>query len=280
MDASYLIFLLVLVLFGIISIKSDFKERKVRNEVTMLFFLISFIMFIFYMGNLVWFDFILLFITIFGVFYVYKKGIWGAADGKIFLSLTLLLMAHNTSTSVLNFIVNLLLFYLFSILVLVAIRTNFKEKLSILKQFNYLEEGFLILFVFLFVRIVFSVLPFKLNDPFLMLFVFIIILVIVNILRKQIRKHLKEIHPDEMLFLSFLMFATLTFVGVGLSFIYIFTVVFILKITVNLVSKLSEKSGKTKEKYYSPFTLYMFAAALFTLVTNKSMILIVVSLFI
>lgn len=279
MDLSYLIFLVLIILFGIISIKSDFKQRKVRNEVTILFFLISFVLYILNLDKLVWFDFILLFIIIFGVFYLYKKGVWGAADGKIFLSITLLLLSYGQSASVLNFAVNLLLFYLISLFVLVVLRTSFKQKFKIISQFNYREEIFILLFVFLFIRILFVLLPFELKDLYVMLFVFAFILMIANQVRKQLRKHLKEIHSDEMLFLSFIMFATLSFVGVGLSFIYTFFIILLLKISINIVSTLSENAGKTKEKYYSPFTLYLFAAALFTLITNKSIILIIVSLF-
>ncbi len=279
MDIHLIVILLLTIGFGFFSIKSDFKERKVSNNLTFPFFLISFALFLASLPKYVWFDFIIIILTILGSFYVYKKGIWGAADGKIFAGISLLLIAYGESTYILNFIVNLMVFYLITITLVTLIRTKKKDKLQIIRKIDLLEETLIILFAFVFVRLIFLFLNIDLSNVYLLLLVFIGILILVNLAKKQLRKYLDSAHDDFELIFSFVLLALLVFLNKSFTFIFGFVIILIIKLLINLISNLAQHSEKSKKKYYSPFTLYLFSAGIFTLITGNSILLIIIRLF-
>jgi Flp pilus assembly protein protease CpaA len=280
MDLLLIVTLLITIGFGFVAIKSDFKERKVSNKITFSLFIIAFGLFLASLTKYVWFDFIIIFLTILGSYYVYKKDLWGAADGKIFAAISLLLFSYGSSTYILNFIVNLLIFYLITITLVTLIRTKKKQKIEIIKKIDLLEESLIILFAFVFVRLIFLFLNIDVTNVYLLLLVFVGILVVLNLVKKELRKYLDSAHDDFELIFTFVLFAVLIFLNKSFNFIFLFVIVLGIKLTVNLISNLSEKAGKTKKKYYSPFTLYLFIAGLFTLITGNSILLIIIRLFI
>ena len=272
MDYLFILFFLITLIFGSISIYFDIKTRKVPNYITFTFFFLSFILFIYFMKNMVWFDFILVFITILISYYIYKKLGWGAADGKIFISLTLLIFAFGTSVTFLRFILNLVVIYSLTMTLVVFLQTTKKQKLGLLKAINYREMFLLMLIIFVLISLFFLVTPMDPNNLFILFFILILVLVGVNYIRKFLKPYIHKLDNDTQLFLSFTLFALLLVLRGGSSFIIFFFIVILFRVLVIFVSELTDFIKHGKNHYQSPFTLYLFLITLFTFLVNRSVI--------
>lgn len=280
MDYNLYLLYLILILFGFLSIKFDLKTRKVPNLITFSFLGISFIYFLLNINNLIYFDFIILFISIFLSFHIYKKHRWGAADGKIFIGLLLLLTSYKNSEIFLRFVLNVLIIYLFTILILTMISTSRNDKIIAFKEMDITETLFSIILILLVVRILFFFIPLDLNSPYILLLSLILILILIDTIKKYIKKKLHFLSDIEKQVIILLIFIFLFLFWGYFSFIYSFVILLLIRFIILFVSELSIKiKQKGIRKYESPFTIYLFFASLFTVLTNKSIIEIIVLVF-
>lgn len=276
----YLIGFLLLVLpYSYFSIKSDLKSRKISNIITLSFLYISFVVFIFFLKE---YDFNYLLALIFTIvisYFFFKKDIWGGADGKIFISLTFLILALGHILFYLDFVVNLLIFYSISIILIVIFKTNLKQKITIIKNTDYHIFVFQILLAFIFLK---NILRFVMFKDVISQQLFLVSVVVGFIyLTPYLRDYFHNFSLRKKISLNIILF--IIFVGMSynhlISLVYFIFILFFrisLDIISNLTLFLKDKKG---EKYYSPFSVYLFISAIFTMVFQKNIVDIIVFLF-
>ena len=278
MDYYSYIVLITLVVFGAVSIKQDVYKRKVSNYITFPFLILSFLFFLFMINTLVWIDFIFIFLLFGLAYFLYHKGLWGAADGKIFVALILFLLSLGHSEMSLRFIINMFLFYAFTMFFVVLIRTKRKDKIRLLKKFDFVDTILLILLIFVFIRGLLFFFDITQLDVFLLLIVFVALILAIDHLRKFISPYLIDLHDDIKYMFIAILFVLLFFYGGGFGFIIIFALIVLIKTSISIMSSLSSKVKIGRKKYESPFTIYLFFGAVFTVVTNSSFIEILIRL--
>ena len=264
-----------LILFGFYAIVQDIESRKVRNELTITFFILSFLYFIYSIKKLGWTDFLVILISVFVIYYIYKKEIWGAADGKIIISIMLILTAYGKSELFLNYVLNLIVFYSIGIIIVSFIYVSIKEKKEIIKKMDFVELVFLILFIFIILRIATKF--FMQSQSLLYLVAFILFLIIIL---KYVYKYLKlfysKIDENTRIVIIFTLFSAL-FLIYFVSFLISFIILFIIKASLDFIFKSIEVLNDEK-KYQSPFSAYLFIAAIFSLFIAKNIIAIIAML--
>lgn len=278
---DYYLILIVFIFFsiGFFSVVSDIKRRKVSNVFSFGVILIGLGVFLFgiffneysvyhYLGLL------LVFGLAYG-FYIYD--VWGAADGKIFIGVSFLLLFYGGILLILEFLINLVVFYSFVIVILSFIFTNFKDKINFFVKFNYAMDGFILLVVFS----VTYLLGFFFNayDNFVLLTLFFgVVLVIVHFLQKYVKRFYRKISSDIVSILAFILFVYLIFIG-GEIFILYFVVVYIIKMFVKMISQLSGDIRVKDGAYNSPFSIYLYGSAIFSAIAMNNIISILVIAF-
>lgn len=264
-----------LILFGFYCIVQDIESRKVKNELTIAFFILSFIYFLYSIKKLSWIDFIILPISILIIYYIYKKEIWGAADGKILISIMLILIGYGTSEMFLNYILNLFVFYSIGIILVSFILVSVTEKKEIIKKIDFVEHVFLILFIFIILR--FASKFFLQNQNMLYLIAFLLFLIIIM---KYVYKYLKLIYSkldeNSRLVIIFTVSCGLFLLYFTL-FLISFIILFIIKVSLDFIFKSIEVLNDEKN-YQSPFSAYLFIAAIFTLFIAQNIIIIITML--
>lgn len=268
----WLIYGLVL-LFAFYSMYEDISSRKVSNRTTVIFFILAFLYFIFSLKKLSWIDFIFLPILILIIYYIYKKEIFGAADGKILIAIILLLTAYGTIELVFNYILNLVVFYSIGIILVSFFMTSVVEKKDIIKRIEFKELLFVLLFVFLILRIVLHFFPKDGNLIYILVFILALIF-----LMKYVYKYLKIFYgfvdENSQVVIMFSL-SCLLFYVYYVSFLYYFSILFIIKAFLDFVFKLIEKL-EVENHYESPFTVYIFLSAIFSLFVLKNIVEIIV----
>lgn len=295
--------LLFILVFGSYIIYSDIISRKISNKINLIFFFFSILFLIYNIVNiqtLSLIDFIMIPIFIFLAFFLHYKKIWGAADGKLFISISCLLTAFSNYVLVFNFLLNLMLFYVISITILVLFKTKLKYKLQVLKQIDYEKHFFLIVVIFSIISLIYGIIPNTGNINILLLISFLIFLIIF-LFAKYITNKYTIIDREIRYFLSVILFLSLL-LFLKVKFVYYFIPIFIFKISLDFISKSTRFIGKknklkfnynrkhsnkiTKKLenkkdiiYNSPFTVYLILVAFFTMIYGTNLIIIVVHYF-
>jgi Flp pilus assembly protein protease CpaA len=279
-EIQQILLLVILGIFAVFSIKQDLLERKVSNHITVSLFSFSFIYFVLNSSHLVWIDYIMVFSAFILSFITYYKGVWGAADGKIFLAIMLLLVGFSDSGMFLRWIMNLLFFYSIVISLLSILGTDKKLKKKIFFKLDHLDSAILILFIFLFIDVLSLIYTVDSSSLMAMVMFFAVLFAFLYKMKKFLRKQFKNVFVDtKLMFFAILFMWNFLYSGM-FWFILTFIVVFSLKSFISFVSKLStyirEDHGGN---YDSPFSLYLFLTAIFTIITNKSFVEILVLFF-
>ncbi len=269
----YLISFLVLVLpYAFVSIFYDIRDRKIPNYINLSFLYISALVLAFFLTQFGIIDYLIIIGGLVLGYFFYKKGYWGGADGKIYFALTFLILSLGNYSYYLDFLLNLALFYSLSMIFLVMFRTSIKSKIEILKEINYLQQIFQILIIFILIRDIFRryVSTESSNYSYFIILIFVLILVINPILRRFFRK-LKTS-------------TKLTLIGIlATIFIYLsdfklmkyFILILIFRILLNFVSESTTKIKHHDGVYESPFSIYLFVSAIFTIIGGNNVINIV-----
>ena len=279
-ELEQILIIVILGLFAYFSIRQDLLERKVSNHITISLFIFSFVYFVINSAHLVWIDYIMVFSGFLVSFLTYYKGVWGAADGKIFLAIMLVLVAFSESGMFLRFIMNLFFFYSIVISILSIVGTPKHIKSIIFKKLDHLDSGILILIIFLLIDILGIFYTVDTSSLMAMIVFFIVVFAFLYRMKKYLRKQFKNVFVDtKMMFFAVLLMWNFLYAGM-FWFLISFVLIFGLKTFISFISKLSgyiktEHGGQ----YDSPFTLYLFLTAIFTIITNKSFVEILVLFF-
>lgn len=277
MEIFYYFIFLVFFLIGFISSFNDIKYRKVPNQVNFLFFFYScliFFIFSYFNFSLEKLIFIIFLFLLSFLFFFFN--IWGAGDGKFFLSESILLISLFSFFVFFDFLINLFIIYSLAIIFISFFNTTKKRKLYVLK--NKIDFS-LILFQTLFViaigKLFYFILSFYSISFFLDPVFFLIFLIF--ILSNPLKNIYKKLDLNEKIVINFLLFSICFFVLVLNFFTFLLYVLFI-KIFIQFISELSGKIHSRHYKTYnSPFVLYLFLAGVFTFITKNNIFSIILS---
>lgn len=277
MNSGELFIFLVIMIFGTYSIQQDIKDRKVDNFLNLFLFIVSFIIFIFATPKLLFEDFLTLILVILISYYIYYKHIWGGADGKIFISICFMLTTINGYSSIINYLINLIIFYTLTLIILSILKTSIKDKKKVLLNIEYKKDIFITLLVFVLTSFVFPLIPKSLNSnisllilisTFMFLFIFI----------SKFKKFFDKFDEDSKIIIDICLFAILVLFSHKVFLNYFFPILF-LKLFIEYSSKITEKIKNKNQEYNSPFTIYLFIVALFSILLSENVVLILLKLF-
>lgn len=278
MNLALVFILIILILYGVFSIYMDIKTRKVPNYINLSFFIVSFAIFIAYIPRLEVIDFVVLVICLILSFLFHLKKIWGAADGKIFMSISLILISYFDLVLYFNFLINLLLFYVLCIVILSSFLTRFEEKKKIFLNINYGETIFVILCAFVLISIFISRIDLTVFSDYYLLLVLIFVFVFMFFFRKFTKKFYSRINDDISFFVNIFLFFLVSVFG-GLEFVYYFVFVFLIRVLIDFLSKVVGKIKVHRKKYSSPFSVYLFLSSLFTIFLDSNIIVVLRNFF-
>lgn len=269
-------FLLVVLPFAFISILQDVKTRKISNVITISFLYISILIFVFFLMLYNVYDYLILIFSFAIGYYFYKKGYWGGADGKIFIALTLLLLALGNEYFYLDFLLNLIIFYSVVMIILVVFRTSFKTKKKLFKKIDYGLILFHLLIIFIFIKSL--LMKFVSKDSvyysYFILFIFIFVLMTANLIKKLYLKFNKEVKIFSLLLLGAIFISFLAF-----NLIFYFFIVFIFRVLLVFISEMSTHIKTKTDIYQSPFSVYLFFSAIITMIGGNNVINLILNLF-
>jgi Flp pilus assembly protein protease CpaA len=280
MNLYTIIFLVVMLPFAFFSIKSDIEKRKVSNVITFSFLYISFLCFVFFLTQYKLIDFLIFFSSILLSFLLYKYNVWGAADGKIFMGIIFLFLAFSNYMFVFNFLLNLVIFYTIIILLFVIFKTDKKYKIKVFKDIDFGYNLFYLLILFIFLK---PIVRYFLEDYKNYLIVLILIVLISYLLLQKINNKLKKIYSRFNINLKISLIVLLLivfFLIIDYRFIYIFLIIYVLKIVIAFFSNMTDYlKTKNNKQYHTPFSIFLFIASIFTIVIENDIISIILLLF-
>ena len=190
-------------------------------------------------------------------------------------------MGFGASEYSLKFLLNLFVFYLLTMLFLIIFVTEKRDKKKVFKEVDIIESSLLIVLIFTLVRILFGIFQVPTDNYYAIILFFTIILVVIDFVKKALNKQMKKLSHEMKAAIFFILFELLTLYSGGFAFMILFVLVLIFKTVIQLMSKLAENVGpKNKSKYESPFSIYLFFAAIYTLLANYSIMELIFMLFI
>lgn len=274
MNPNELFIFLIVLIFSTFSIQQDIKHRKVENSLTLFLFFISVIIFIFATPNLLLLDFFFLAISTIISYYIYKKDTWGGADGKIFISISFLLVSIQGYLGILNYTINLIIFYSFTMIIVSILKTSIKDKIKIIKIIDYKTNIFGIIIVFILISTLFKFIPKSLNPDINTLILFASFIFLMTISSKT-KKYLNKFNENNKTLIIMFLFAILVIISNNQFLNYFFPLLFF-KLFLEYSSKIVTKIKSKNNEYHSPFTTYLFLVALFTILLTESVLVIIV----
>ncbi len=274
-----LLFVLFLLPFSIIGIIQDIRYRKIKNWVSLTFLYLCVLVFAFHVTIFDIPDFITLIIAILGGFYFYKKELWGGGDGKVFMAMAFLLISYAGALIFIHYLINLIVFYTIAILFLIFFITTKKAKKRNFKEINLGFHLFSLLFIFIFVKNIIAYISFESALYHLAFIIFVLFLVSVfNPYLKTFYYGFEDkrlrIALNTSLILIFLFFSY-NYIA---AFIY-FALILTFRISLDFTVKMTKHIKSKEEFYQSPFLIYLFLSAIFTLLSNNNIISIIINLF-
>lgn len=279
MEVFELIIFLFFIIMSYLALISDIEKRKVSNKINFLFILVSF--FLFFILNILNFDLVsILFVLMSALlaFFLFSKKIWGAADGKFFIGINLLLIGLYSYIIFFEFLLNLVVLYSLGIIALVLFKTTLKQKTYQLRNMEYSLFIFQTLFVLALGGLFFKFLDVSLDFVMILAsFGFFIFLIL--ILSNPLKKLYRKIDENEKILINFILFCVGFFFLLDV-FIYSFILIFFMKVLIKFVSEQSDKiKTKSEETFSSPFIIYLVLAGIISFILQTNILTILVQLF-
>jgi Flp pilus assembly protein protease CpaA len=277
MNEINIIYLFILIITGIIFSYYDIKNRKNPNILSLIFLIITlFILFINFNHISPWKILIITFSIIIS-FLLYHFKIWGAADGKIQIILTIFFLSISEIHIYLDFLINLFLFYVITLIIVSLFL--YKRKLKIIQGIQYLQEISILASLFIIIMILTSL--YQIQTTVVEYSIFLIVIIIISIfLRKIITKPFKKLNKDLKIILPTTLVLIL-FILIDNYYAYIFFIItFFIRIIITFLSKISEDLKIKNKQYYSPFMIYIMFSAIFTYLVKTNIIVIMIKFFI
>lgn len=268
-----MIFLSIILPFAVISIYFDIKTRKIRNWINLSFLYVSILVLSFFSTQMDLIGYLTLIIAISLGYYLYSIDLWAGADGKIFIALSILVIILGSKSLFLDFMLNLALFYTIGIVILILFKTKIKHKFVVLKNINYGLHIFLLLIIFLIIKD-FIYKYISTNSNYNTLFIFATYFLLIYITPKIV-KFYSKMNKYLSLSINLILFVLLYYFSSSKIFYYFF-IILGFRIFLEFVSNMTILlRTKDKKQYYSPFSLYLFFAAVFTMVIQNNIVLII-----
>ncbi|MCA9486566.1 MAG: hypothetical protein KC548_02855 [Nanoarchaeota archaeon] len=265
------IVLFLIFLFALLVLPQDFRKRKVGNVSVGSFAFLSFLFFLSYNLKLFLmksyftflFSLMLILLVFFFSFLLYKKKIWGAADGKLFIAFSFLLLPFEETFF--NFCFNLLGLYSLMLIFFSNVVTSSSTKKKVLFHLPYLEYYFTsALLLLIILPLKFFNLPLNVY-PLLPFFFFLFLNIFLSLPVKKLYAYLgQKLSLSLSLLLTFFFCFHLLFL---FFLIFLFFVKLFLEYHLELILKKDEKTKQT-----TPFTVYLFAAALLSLLFPENLL--------
>jgi len=276
------IFVLVLVcIFAILAIFEDIKKRKVSNYISFSFLFISFFYFLYKIYFLDILDLVLIFSGFLISYFAYIYDLFGAGDGKLLIGIFMVLIPFGGANLLLNYMINLALIYSVVMIVLSQLKTSIIDKNLTIRNIRYDELFFILVFSFLIISIIYSQIQIENLKSNLMYFLFGVFF-IMYILSHFAKKYYLKISKDQKLILNIFLFLLL-FLFNNFSLKYYFFIILLIRILIEYISELSSKirivKNNKKIKYHSPFTIYLFLVAIFSILLQSNIIIVFTKFF-
>jgi Flp pilus assembly protein protease CpaA len=270
---EYISFAFLLV-FGFIMSQEDIKLRKVTNVYTLVFLLISFLLFLIkQVSDFVWYDSVILASVMIFSFALFHKKIFGAADGKIIIGIVMFLLVVE-SLFVFDFFINVIVLYTLTLLLLVLFKTSLSSKKKIFLKTPFSLLLFQTLFTLSFLALFSRFVGFERYDILVTLSVFIVFLFILSPIAKKLFSKLDE---NSQIVVSFMLFSYAFYDLFGLfltSFLYLFFIKFFLF----TVTELSDYISYSNNQKTYPLVPILFISALTVFFLGKNLVLILFGL--
>jgi Flp pilus assembly protein protease CpaA len=273
MNYYTIIFLLIILPFSYFAMKQDIKERRVSNVITFSFMYLSFLVFLFFLTQHGIFDHGIVILGCLISFILYKSNFWGAADGKIFISIIMLIVALKDEMFVLNYLLNIIFFYTFVIITLITFKTKQKTKYKVFKTIDFGFYLFYLLILFIFIKnFIRSILE---GHIFLTILLILSIYIIINKTNGYIRSFYEGLRRDIKVIANILLVITFLYIA-NLDFMIYFVIIYILRISIEFFSNMTHfLQDENKEQYHTPFSVYLFFALIFTIIVQENIATII-----
>ena len=277
---SLLIFIIILI-FGIFSSIQDYKQRKINNKLNLLLFVIAFTFFITSLNNISFYEIIGIIILIFIYYLIYKLGFYGAADGKVLISISLLLLIVGHFKMILFFICNILIIYSVVGIFIAFIKTTTKDKIEIIKQIDYKSISFIIFIIFIISSIILKQLPKSLN-PEISIVISMSTIICLYLIISKFKKYFNKIDSNNQNLILLILAITLIFIS-KIEFLKYFFHVILIKISYDflrkILKKLNEKhSDKDKKQFSLALAIIIYSGALITIITSNIILFTILDL--
>lgn len=274
------IFIILLSILGYFGIKQDISSRKISNKINILTFVLAISTLVYNFQTLQRIDFIVIFIIIFISYLLFHKKIWGAGDGKLFISLGIILISFGGFNFFLNFIVNLSILYSIVIILLALYLSNKKDIISTFKRLKHYELLFVLVLIFTIMQISFIFIDLSVYSDSIFLMILAGIFIFLMFFYRFLKKIFYLINEDFRFLVIFFSILALIYYSSSLALIF-FGIVFIIKTFIDFSSRLVERIKlKYEEEYNSPFGVYLYLICILTILLQTNIISIILRFFI
>ena len=267
MDTFLLIF--ILVIFGIFMSFQDIKSRKVKNKLTFSFIFISFLIFLY--SIILTFNFVLILIFLISTiiyFLISYKKILGAADSKILIGITLLILSIQNEILLFDFFINLFLVFTIFTFILCITNTSLKNKVDEIKNLPYLQILFQTLFALSVIIFLNRFLGSFIVDVLFKLSILIFLIILSSSIAKKLFVKLDENSKYVILFTLF----SYSFYELFNYFLTSFAFLYLLKSLIIVFTNLSSKIEFSKKEYSAPLVPYLFFSVILTLILKGNLL--------
>ncbi len=262
-------------LFGVIMSIQDIRKRIVKNYLSYSFILISLI---FYTISIFKYGFNLsslfsLIISILISFLLFYKKIIGAADSKILIGISLYLLSLNNELYLFDFITNLIIIYVITILLLVIFKTKLKVKLNTIKTTPYELIIFQTLFTLSIVSLFARFIGLHYFDPLLTMFFIIILLFTLSPIAKRIYSSLDQ---NSQVVISFTLFSYAFYELFNFflnSFLYLLTI----KTLIHQIGELSNQINYNNSHTSFALVPVLVISAIIVITYKSNLVLIILA---
>lgn len=270
MNTLQIILLAIVVCFGVLASYQDLRTRKVKNYLAFSLLLISALVYVFYLASLTWVTHLALVFAVLLGFYLYRNHTWGAADGKLFIALSMLVLAYQGSILFGHYLVNIVTFYSLIIIFLTQIMTSSKQKEKAIKSINYYEKTFVVLFIFV-VLTAFTVIFDPQTQFWLILSLTLLFLAFMLFNEKYIKRWYNG--QKQIIRVGYVLLAALALfsLNVPIALLY-FVLGLVARLFIEYISELSDNLESKGKKYYTPFAVFLFVGAFLSILTSMSII--------
>lgn len=268
------VFLGLIILFGILMSYQDIMFRSIPNKYTYVFLAFSVSLFLY--SQILSFNFYLWIIFIMFAlcsFYLFHKKIYGAADGKLLIGISLVLLSIDW-LYLFDFIINTIILYTVTLLMLIITKTSIKNKILVFKEQHYHLIIFQTLVTLTILALFSRFIGFDHFDIIFTLTIFLIVLLTFAPIAKKLFQKLDE---NSQIVISFILFCY-AFYDLFSLFLTSFLYLFFIKSLLQILPGLSEKIQYKRKHTSFPLIPILMLSVIIVLLLEKNLVLVLFGL--